>query len=72
MGNGFLLILLLSSLQIQMKQIVLFILKIIIVGAAYFELFSRFKTSMYTNLLTSVLRVSSCAFGMGNDLVWYS
>ena len=66
MVNGFLLILLLSSLKSDMKRTVAFFLEILNVGAAHSELFSRFKTPMFTNQLTSVFRVSSCTFGIGN------
>ena len=52
-GNGFLLILLLSSLKSEMKRTVPFFLGIINVGAAHSELFLRFKTPIFTNLLTS-------------------
>ena len=62
-GNGFLLIFLFSFLKSEMKRTVPFFLGIIIVGAAHSELFLRFKTPI-TYLLISVIRVSSCAFGI--------
>ena len=71
-GNGFLFILLFSSLKSEMKQIVPFFLGIINVGASHSKLFIGLKTPMLTNLLTSVYRVSSCIFGIGNGLAWYS
>ena len=52
-GKGFLLILLLSSLKSGMKQTVPFVLGII--EAAHLELFLRFHTPYFINLLTSVL-----------------
>ena len=70
-GNGFLLTLLLSSLKSEMKQTVPFVLWIINVGAAHSKLYIHCKTFMFTNLFTSVLRVSSCTFGIGNGLAWY-
>ena len=66
MGSGFLSILLLSSLKSEMKQT--FFLGIINVGAAYSKLFSCVKTPMLTNLLSSILRVSSYTFGIGKGL----
>ena len=65
-GNGILLVLLLSSLKSEMKQTFSFFLGIINVGTAYSELFSCFKAPMFTNLLTSFLRVYLCTFGIGN------
>ena len=70
-GNDFILILLSSDLKSKMKQRFLFSLGIINVGAAHFELFSRFKPALLTNLLNSVLRASSYIFGIGNGLAWY-
>ena len=49
-GNGFLFILLLNSLQSEMKRSVPFFLGIGNIGAAYSELFLHFKTPMLTNL----------------------
>ena len=66
-GNCFLLILLLSSLKLEMERTVPFFLDIINVGAVHSELF----LPMFTYLLTSVLRVSSCTFGIGNGFAWY-
>ena len=65
-GNGLLLILLLSSIKSEMKQTVQFFLGIINVRAIHSELFLHFKTPMHTYLLPSVFRVSSCTFGIGN------
>ena len=67
-GKGFLLIILLSSLKSEMKRTVPFLLVIIKVGAAHLELFLRFNTPMFINLLTSVFRVSSCILGIGKGL----
>ena len=53
-----------------MKRSVPFFLEITNVGAAHSELFLHFKTYMFTNLLTSILRVSSCIFGIGNSFAW--
>ena len=64
--NGLLLILLLSSLNSEMKQTVPSFLDIIHVGAGHSELFLRFKTPMFTNWLTSVLIVSSYTYEIGN------
>ena len=58
MGNGLLIILLLSSLKSEMKQPIPFILGVINVGAAGSELFVRLKTTKFTYLLTSVFRIS--------------
>ena len=69
--NRFLFSFLLSSLISEMKQTVPFFLGILNVGTAHSELFLHFKTSMFTNLLNFVIRVSSCTFGMGNGLTWY-
>ena len=69
-GNGFLLILLLTSLKSEMNPTVSFFFGVINVGAAHSELFLRFKTP--TNVyLTSVLRVSSYTYGIGNGSAWY-
>ena len=54
-----------------MKQTVPMFLGIINVDAAHSESILRFKTPMFTNLLSSVLKVSSCTFGIENHLVWY-
>ena len=58
-----------------MKQTFPFFLGTIYVGAANSELFLRFKIPMFTNLLTSVFRVSSCTFGLckpiGHGFAWY-
>ena len=54
-----------------MIQSVPLFLGIIYEEATYLELFLCFKMSMFTNLSTSVLRVSSFTFGKGNDLVCY-
>ena len=70
-GKSFLLILLLSSLKSEMKLTVPFYFGIIKVEAAHLDLFLRFNTPMYINLLTSVFRVSSCILGNGIGLVWY-
>ena len=69
--KGFLLILLFSSLKSEMKRTVPFCSVIIKVGAAHLELFLRYKIPMFIIRLTSVLKVSSCILGIGNDLVWY-
>ena len=53
-GNGFLLILLFSSLKSEMKQIVPFFLGIKNLGAAHLELCLLFKTAVFTNILTSI------------------
>ena len=50
-----------------MKRTVPFFLGIINVGTAHSELFLHFKIPISTNLLTSVLRVASCTFGIGFD-----
>ena len=50
-GYGFLLILLLSSQKSEMKQIFPFSLGIINVDVTHSELFSRYKTPIFTNLL---------------------
>ena len=71
-GNGFLLILFFSSLKSEMKQTVSFLWGIINVGAAHSELIVRFKTLMIINVIASIFRVSSCTFGIGNGLAWYS
>ena len=55
-GNGFLLILLLSSLKSEMKRTVTFFLGIKNIDAAHSELLVFLKTSMFTNLRTSVLK----------------
>ena len=52
--NGFLLILLLSSLKSDMKETVPFFLGITNIGAAYSESSLRFRAPMFTNLLNSV------------------
>ena len=73
-GNGFLLILLLKSLKSlksEMKRTVPLYQGIKKVGAVHSELFLRFKTPMLTNLLTSVLLVSTFTFRIGNGLAWY-
>ena len=54
-----------------MKQTFPFFLGIINVDAAHLELSLCFKIPMFTNLSTSVFRVSSCTFGIGNGLAWY-
>ena len=69
-GKGFLLILLLSSLKSEMKQTVPFFWGITNLEASNLELFSRFTTAIFINLLTSVLRVSSCILGIGKGLAW--
>ena len=56
--NGFLLTLSLRSLKLETKQTVPFFLGIINAGAPHSDLFLRFKTPIFTNLSTSVLRVS--------------
>ena len=66
--RDFLLILLFSSLNSETKQTVPFILGIIKVGASLSELFLRFNTPMFTTLLTSVFRFSSCILGIGKGL----
>ena len=62
MGNSFLLVLCINSLKLEIKQTVPSFQGIINVGAAHVEFFSRFKTYIFTNLLTSILRVSLCVF----------
>ena len=34
--------------------------------------FSKEGIPMFINLLTSVLRVSACTFGIGNGFAWYN
>ena len=46
---------LLNSLKSEMKQTVPLFLEIMKVGASHLDLFLRFNTSMFINLLTSVL-----------------
>ena len=55
----------------EMKRTVPFFLGIINVGAAHSKSFLRFKIPIFTYLLTSIFRVSSCIFGIGNGFVWY-
>ena len=59
-GKVFLLIILFSSLESELKRTVPFFLGIIKVGAARLELFLRFNTPIFINLLTSIFRVSLC------------
>ena len=66
-GNGFLSILLIASLKSEIKQTVPFFFGIINVGVAHSD-----KTPMNTNILTSILRVYLCTFGIGNGFTWYS
>ena len=54
-----------------MKQTVPFLLGVINVGTTHSELFLRFNTPMFAHLLTSILRVSSCIFGIGNGLSFF-
>ena len=49
-----------------MKRTVAFILGIIKVGAAHLELFLRFNKPIFTNLITSVFKVSSRILGIEN------
>ena len=72
MGNSFFSILLLSSLKSDIKWTLPFFLGIINVGAAHCELCLLFIKPMFTNLFSSVVRVSSCTFGIENDLARYS
>ena len=51
MGNDFVVILLSNSLKLEMKQTVSLFLWIMNIGAAHSELFFRFKTLIFTNLL---------------------
>ena len=67
-GKGFLLILLLSSLKSDMKQIVPLFLGIIKVGAAHLELFFCFYAHIFIDLLTSVFIVSLCILEIGKGL----
>ena len=53
-----------------MKQKISLFLGITNVGAAHSNLFLRFKTPIFTNLLISVLRVCSCTVGRGNGFAW--
>ena len=43
-----------------------FFIRIINTGDAHSELLLLFQTPMFTNLLASVLRDSTCNFGIGN------
>ena len=52
MGNGFLLILILSPLKSEMKLTLSFCLGNINIDTVHSELFLRFKTPKFTNLLT--------------------
>ena len=70
-GNGFLLILLLSSLKLEMKRTVPFFLGIIKARAAQLELFLRFNTPTSIHLLTYVFKITSCISGIGKGLAWY-
>ena len=64
-GRCFLLILLFISLKSEMKRTAPFVLGIIKVGAAHLELFLRFDTPIFINLLNSEFRASSCILGIG-------
>ena len=70
-GKGILLILLFSSLKSEMKRTVLYFLGMIKVGASHLDLFLRFDTTIFINVVTSVLRVSLCILGIGKDLTLY-
>ena len=59
-GKGFLLILLFSSLNSEMKQTIPLFLEIIKVGVAHLELFLRFNTPIFINLLNSFFKVCLC------------
>ena len=54
-----------------MKQTASFFSEIINVCAVHSELFLRSETPLLTNLLSSVLSVYSCTFGIENGLAWY-
>ena len=71
MENDFLLILLFSSLNSEMKQTIPFFLGILKIRASHLELLLYFYTSISIYLLSSILRVSLYIFEIGNGLEWY-
>ena len=69
-GKGFLLIILFTDTKSEMKRSVPFVLEIIKNGASYLELFLRFNTPMFINLLTFVFSFF-CVF-LELEKVWHS
>ncbi len=69
-GNGLLIILLLSSLKSDMVRTVISFLGIMNVGAAHSDDDCFFSTPIDTNLLISFIRVALCICAIGYGLPW--